>query len=692
MYLKSLSVKNFRKFKEFSVNFPSDITIVKGPNEKGKSTILLAILAGFFYDPKKSNKDIDALKSWNSEDLYEMSLAIENNGNDIILKKDFKEKEMSLKNKTTGVDISTFKEISDYLFEIGSLRSLSLFESTACVKHDALSLITQGNREISQALQSILTSSSENVSSDKIIKKVSDALTDIQKGLKQASKSPGVLKDIEENLISLESKRVKIVAELNDISKKVDYLSSIQVEFDNLKKEFDALSSQYEINKKYFKIIDELDGLNSQFNKLDLDVEALKKLEKNKEYILFQLDKMSSLDGFDLKEFYNINGNIKDKESKLEYLKKYSENSKEKKLGKSKLKIIFINIALLFFVLGFFGFLNSLAFVSFFVSILFFIISFFLKSKNNSDVILKESDEVVLFKKDLQDLRVRIDDIFKKNKVKNEEELIVKIKEHNEFCKELEKTEGKEEGILRGFSFDNLKNERALILKKIGIAEEKISDEQKTNMPIPQEQRLLEIDIDRDKKKLQYLEKEILQVLAISNQYSLDKEDLIKLEEEIEFLKEKRFNVERKVKIFDSLSISLKEAQSRIISKSKSRIEDYMKKYLSVITDARYDHLIVNDDLSFSVWSEEKKEMIIPENNLSQGTIDQFYLVARFAILDVLNKGRKSIVLLDDPFHSFDATRREKTKQVLNDLTDKFQIILFTHSSDYDEWGEVVSI
>ena len=84
--------------------------------------------------------------------------------------------------------------------------------------------------------------------------------------------------------------------------------------------------------------------------------------------------------------------------------------------------------------------------------------------------------------------------------------------------------------------------------------------------------------------------------------------------------------------------------------------------------------------------------MVVPEEHLSQGTIDQFYLVARFAILDILNKGKKSLVLLDDPFHSFDAKRRENTKRVLMDLSDKFQIILFTHSSDYDSWGEVVKI
>jgi len=84
--------------------------------------------------------------------------------------------------------------------------------------------------------------------------------------------------------------------------------------------------------------------------------------------------------------------------------------------------------------------------------------------------------------------------------------------------------------------------------------------------------------------------------------------------------------------------------------------------------------------------------MIVPEENLSKGTIDQFYLLARFAILDILNKGVKSLVLLDDPFLGFDAGRKARTKEILADLSSAFQIIIFTHSPEYDDWGKVVEI
>ena len=136
----------------------------------------------------------------------------------------------------------------------------------------------------------------------------------------------------------------------------------------------------------------------------------------------------------------------------------------------------------------------------------------------------------------------------------------------------------------------------------------------------------------------------------------------------------------------------LEDAQQKTIAHLRGHIEDYMRKYLPIITDGRYHNVRVKDDLSFEVWSEDKKDMIVPEDNLSKGTIDQFYLIARFALLDILNKGVKSLVLLDDPFLGFDAGRKERAREILADLTPAFQIIIFTHSPEYDNWGKVIEI
>lgn len=693
MYLKNLSLKNFRKFKDFFVSFPSDITIIKGPNEQGKSTILFAVLAALFYDPKKSNKAIDSFKSWNTDELYHIKAELENNGQDIFLEKDFESKSISLENKTSGKKIQTFKEVSDYLYEIGNLRSLELFEGTACVKHDALSLITEGKREISQALQSLITSPSENVSVEKIIKKIEDFITDVKKGIKQASKTPGILKDLEIKISELQQKKNKMQEDLADLASKSDHLGSLRFKYDNLKKDFDAKARQYEMNVKYFQVAQELDRLNAQLEKITSDVSVMEELDKKKEYLTYNLDQMSSLKDVNLHDLVKKKNTLFHKEKEASALQREHESQKNEP-AKSKVNThsILLYISFLFLGLGFVGFLNKMFFASWFVFAVLAGLSVVFKKQGAKSEQLKLSGDLKALINEINALKNEINSIFSGSRVKSEEELVEKIKTYNDFCQELAKMESKEEGILRGGSFENLKKERSEVLKRIAIEEEKVSKEQKTYVPSPAEQRLLEVDLEKGKGEIEKIAREISHATAAINQYSIDKENIVETEEDIDILNGKKQYYEHKMMVLESVVESLREAQAKTIAKSKQHIEDYMRKYLPIITDGRYNDIKVNDDLSFNVFSNEKNSMITPEEHLSRGTIDQFYLVARLAILDVLNKGKKSLVLLDDPFHSFDASRRAKTEQVLKDLSDRFQIVLFTHSADYDTWGKVIEI
>ena len=103
MFLKSLYLKNFKRFDELKIDFPDDITVVIGPNEKGKSTLVSAIIAGLFYDPKKRNREIEVLRSWQSPDkFYEIKMEFEANGENCVLLKDFERKKIFFENQATG--------------------------------------------------------------------------------------------------------------------------------------------------------------------------------------------------------------------------------------------------------------------------------------------------------------------------------------------------------------------------------------------------------------------------------------------------------------------------------------------------------------------------------------------------------------------------------------------------------------
>lgn len=693
MYLKSISLKNFKKFSGLIVSFPADITIIQGPNEQGKSTLLSAIFAGFFYDPKKSNKDISALKSWNSDKLYEISLAIENNGEDILLHKNFETGEQYLENKTIKETLKTFKEIGDYLYKIGALRSQALFENTACIMHDTLPQLEKGSKHIAQALQELVTASGQNISADSVLKKAEVAIADMQKGLRQQAKYPGLLKQLEEKIAALQIQKEKYSAELNEIREKGGQLDNFTKTFEEIKNNLEIKESQYGRNNEYFKVVSEIQKLNSQLDKTSAGFRMLEEIKEKKDQILKQLGKMKGLERLDLAKFYNQKEALWTKKEKLSHFQKEAAELSNKKAGKKiHFKKTHIAVSGALFALGFLGFLDPRLFSAWFLFLIVFVYSFLLKHGLEIHTENIASAEISQLVHDISLLEKQLSQILADHQARNEEELIAKVEFYNQNGQELEKLESKEEGILRGISLKDLQKERDEFFKKIAIEEAKISEEQKVSPPLPQAQRQLEIDIKRLKEKILELNKAMIQTETIVLKGRVSQEDLVKLEEEIEAILSRKSAAERKLKALEVLSLALSEAQQKTAEKSKVYIEEYMRRYLPLITDGKYSEVKVKNDLSFEVWSDEKKDMIVPDENLSRGALDQFYLIARLAILDLLNKGAKSIVLLDDPFHNFDAQRRVKAREILADLSRKFQFIIFTHSDEYNDWGEVIKI
>ena len=93
MFLKSIYLKNFRRFKELELDFPGDITVVRGPNEQGKSTLVAAIEAGIFANPASESKEAQALRSWGVKEAPQILLVFEAEGREYELWKDFEKKE-----------------------------------------------------------------------------------------------------------------------------------------------------------------------------------------------------------------------------------------------------------------------------------------------------------------------------------------------------------------------------------------------------------------------------------------------------------------------------------------------------------------------------------------------------------------------------------------------------------------------
>jgi uncharacterized protein YhaN len=80
-----------------------------------------------------------------------------------------------------------------------------------------------------------------------------------------------------------------------------------------------------------------------------------------------------------------------------------------------------------------------------------------------------------------------------------------------------------------------------------------------------------------------------------------------------------------------------------------------------------------------------------PEKSLSKGTVDQIYLALRLALVDALSAtGEPAPMLLDDPFANYDDGRLRVTLELMQEVAQRNQVLLFTCREDVVRAGRAI--
>ena len=97
--------------------------------------------------------------------------------------------------------------------------------------------------------------------------------------------------------------------------------------------------------------------------------------------------------------------------------------------------------------------------------------------------------------------------------------------------------------------------------------------------------------------------------------------------------------------------------------------------FLSCLTGGVYDRISIGEDLSVLAARDSETTLRSPSWR-SEGTGDQMYLALRLAVWDILSPD--SPLILDDALVRFDQTRMERAMDLLKELGQKRQILLFS--------------
>jgi DNA repair exonuclease SbcCD ATPase subunit len=146
----------------------------------------------------------------------------------------------------------------------------------------------------------------------------------------------------------------------------------------------------------------------------------------------------------------------------------------------------------------------------------------------------------------------------------------------------------------------------------------------------------------------------------------------------------------RRRRILAGVLEALRAAEQATMRAAARFVERRMSRDIERITGGRYRQVEVDDrDLSIRLWSPEAQDWV-DVRALSSSARAQAYVAARLALARQVTGLRRPPLILDDPFLAFDDERAARSVELVRELAGDLQVLLLTISSRYDALADLV--
>ena len=170
--------------------------------------------------------------------------------------------------------------------------------------------------------------------------------------------------------------------------------------------------------------------------------------------------------------------------------------------------------------------------------------------------------------------------------------------------------------------------------------------------------------LDEAKKRLQELK-----IRKESISLSLSEESA-----DTDTLSEKKKRLEAKLHAVTISMEALKRAHENMQKNFTPELNKKASEYFSHIAGGKYSRIFCDKEFGVMIETELPRE----SGFFSGGTVDQLYLSVRLALTDMLYGDGSCPILLDQPFLQYDKVRKERAIKLLENLSHKRQVLLFT--------------
>lgn len=171
---------------------------------------------------------------------------------------------------------------------------------------------------------------------------------------------------------------------------------------------------------------------------------------------------------------------------------------------------------------------------------------------------------------------------------------------------------------------------------------------------------------------------------------AVDAEQVAAQVEQLTAWREQLAALQRRGRVYGATLAAIEGAEAATMRTATRYLEKRMVTDLDRITGGRYRRVRVDDtSLDMALWAPERGDWV-PVNQVSQGTLDLVYLAARLGLVRLVTGDRRPPLIFDDPFVTLDDARAARAIEVLRDLASDFQVIYLTTSDRYDAFADEV--
>ena len=141
--------------------------------------------------------------------------------------------------------------------------------------------------------------------------------------------------------------------------------------------------------------------------------------------------------------------------------------------------------------------------------------------------------------------------------------------------------------------------------------------------------------------------------------------------------------IEEHISLLEDTKKYLSQAKDEFLNAYNGPLRKHMTEYLKTIYPDADPQILSSDfeldqDLHISLTGKTGGGVTRRSEYLSRGFRDLAAFCSRIALVDVVFKGERPVIILDDPFTNFDQDKIEKAVVLLKKISEKYQVVYFT--------------